>query len=60
MTLKELAKTRADELWQKMCEWDGISPNQTFVVFSDTNPYRGEFDAAMSYVRAKDGLCLIH
>lgn len=30
----------AKEKWMLACDWDGVDPNEKFVVFSDDNPYR--------------------
>jgi hypothetical protein len=51
MTQTEQARDRAAELWLKMCEWDNVSPDSPFVVFSETNPYQAEYDAAMAFVK---------
>jgi hypothetical protein len=52
MTQIEQARDRAAELWLKMCQWDNVSPHESFVVFSETNPYRDEYDAAIAFVKA--------
>lgn len=52
MPTVQQAKERAAELWIKMCQWDGASPDSRFVVFSETNPYQAEYDAAMAFVMA--------
>jgi len=54
MTRIEQAKERAAELWLKMCQWDGISPDSPFVIFSETNPYQGEYDSAIAFVKANN------
>jgi hypothetical protein len=33
--------------WQKMCDHDGLPVNSKFVVFSDDNPFMGEYNEAM-------------
>ncbi len=60
MTTVQQAKERAAELWVKMCQWDNVPPDSRFIVFSETNPYKDEYDAAMAFVLAyrRGNLCL--
>ncbi len=61
MSETQRAKERAIELWIKMCQWDNVAPDCPFVVFSDTNPYQGEYDAVITYLKAtqqQEALCL--
>ena len=46
---------RADQLrlqvsqsWNRACDFDGIDPEATIVDFSDNNPHRITYDAALS------------
>lgn len=35
------------QLWIKACEFDGISPNDKFVVFSKANPWAKKYNTAV-------------
>jgi hypothetical protein len=52
MTTVQQARQRAAELWKKMCQWDNVPTDSSFVVFTETNPYQAEYDAAMAFVMA--------
>jgi hypothetical protein len=45
---RDAAKTSVSDLWRKMCEFDGVDPNDQFVVFSDSNPFRAAYNEAIA------------
>ncbi len=51
MPTVQQAKERAAELWVK-CANGHVPTDSRFVVFSETNPYKDEYDAAMAFVQA--------
>lgn len=42
-------------LWARMCRADGINPASQFVVFSPTNPYATEYNAAVGRLQVLVG-----
>ena len=54
---KDTLKARIKELWVKMCEYEGIDEDESFICFSNDNPYLTEYDSLMKkyqFVRKVD------
>lgn len=48
MTKKIVLRDQVRAAWRKACEHDGFPVDAQFVVFSDTNPFEAEYNAAMA------------
>lgn len=44
-----IARAAVQTAWKAACEVDGIDPNSTFVVFSETNRHAAEYNKLMGY-----------
>jgi len=54
-TKLEKAQVEVKRLWNLMLEWDGISPDAMFVVFSDSNPFSKDYNNAVTkYMRLRN------
>lgn len=40
-------RDKVRELWIKACEWQGVPPISKFVVFSEDNPYKQQYEEAI-------------
>lgn len=47
---------KCKRLWRRACEHDGIDPKESFVAFSDNNPFVREYEAAFREFRGEEAV----